>query len=271
MSDEIIITRGNQPKEQSPQPTYPTERIDLPSKGYFYADNDPLSTGYVDMKMMTAKEEDILTSQNLIKKGIVLDKLLESLIVTPGVNIDNLLLCDKNALFVAARRLAYGDSYGPVQIRCQKCYEENKETINLGELKEKPYEFDKISKSSNTFEFVLPYSKKTVIFKLLSSKDEIDIDNELKATAKFVKSGGSTEITTRLKKMILAIDGKNDRGLINKYIDSEMVSKDSMALRAYARTVTPELDMSFNFTCPSCSHEERMDVPMTVQFFWPES
>jgi len=177
---------------------------------------------------MTAKEEDILTSQNLIKKGVVLDKLLESLIVTPGVNIESLLLCDKNALFVAARRLAYGDSYGPVQVRCQKCYEESKQVVNLGELREKPYEFEKVQKGHNNFQFVLPYSKKTVVFKLLSSKDETDIDNEL-------------------------------------------LSKDSMALRSYARQISPELDMSFNFTCANCSHEERMDVPMTVQFFWPES
>ncbi len=202
MSDEIIITRNNPSKDPSPQTSYPTERIDLPSKGYFYADNDPLSLGYVDMKMMTAKEEDILTSQNLIKKGVVLDKLLESLIVTVGVNIENLLLCDKNALFVAARRLAYGDSYGPVQIKCQKCYEDAKQVVNLGELREKPYEFEKITKGQNNFEFQLPYSKKVVTFKLLNSKDEVDIDGELKATSKFVKSGGSTEVTTRLKKMM---------------------------------------------------------------------
>ena len=271
MSDEIIITRSTPSKDNAQQPSYPTERIDLPSKGYFYSESDPLSAGYVDMKMMTAKEEDILTSQNLIKKGVVLDKLLESLIVTPGVNIENLLLCDKNALFVAARRLAYGDSYGPVQVRCQKCYEESKHTVNLGELREKPYEFEKIQKAHNHFEFQLPYSKKVITYRLLSSKDEVDIDSELKATAKFVKSGGSTEITTRLKKMVTSVDGKTDRATINKFIDNELLSKDSMALRANARQLTPELDMAFNFTCPSCSHEERMDVPMTVQFFWPES
>ena len=271
MSDEIIITRSTSSKEFSTQQTYPTERIDLPSKGYFYSESDPLSLGYVDMKMMTAKEEDILTSQNLIKKGVVLDKLLESLIVTSGVNIDNLLLCDKNALFVAARRLAYGDNYGPVQIKCQKCYEETKQAINLGELNEKPYEFEKIQKGHNHFEIQLPYSKKVVTFKLLNSKDESDIDVEIKSTAKFVKSGGSTEVTTRLKKMILSVDGKTDKATINKFVDNELISKDSMALRSYARTITPELDMSFNFVCPSCANEERMDVPMTVQFFWPES
>ena len=180
-------------------------------------------------------------------------------------------MCDKNALFVAARRLAYGDSYGPVQVRCQKCYEESKQVVNLGELREKPYEFEKLQKGHNHFQLVLPYSKKTVVFKLLNSKDETDIDNELKATAKFVKSGGSTEVTTRLKKMIVSIDDKTDRATINKFVDNELLSKDSMALRSYARQISPELDMSFNFTCANCSHEERMDVPMTVQFFWPES
>jgi len=270
MNDEIIITRSAVQKE-SQSTSYPSERIDLPSKGYFYSDNDPLSLGYIDMKMMTAKEEDILTSQNLIKKGVVLDKLLESLIVTPNINVDSLLLCDKNALFVAARRLAYGDNYGPVQIRCQKCYEESKNVVNLGELNEKPYTFEKVQKGHNHFEFQLPYSKKVISFRLLNSKDETDIDAELKATAKFVKSGGSSEITTRLKKLIIGIDGKTDRATINKFVDNELLSKDSMALRAYAREITPELDMTFNFTCSSCSHEERMDVPMTVQFFWPES
>jgi hypothetical protein len=143
--------------------------------------------------------------------------------------------------------------------------------VNLGELNEKPYTFEKVQKGHNHFEFQLPYSKKVVSFRLLNSKDETDIDVELKATAKFLKSGGSSEITTRLKKLIIGIDGKTDRATINKFVDNELLSKDSMALRAYAREITPELDMTFNFVCSSCSHEERMDVPMTVQFFWPES
>jgi len=272
MSDEIVITRStNQVKSTQTAFSYPTEKIELPSNGKFYSSNDPLSMGYVEMKMMTAKEEDILTSQNLIKKGVVLDKLLESLIVTEGVNINNLLIGDKNALFIAARRLAYGDSYGPLSVRCKNCYEESKETVNLGEIKDKPYNFDNIESGQNIFTFTLPFSKKTVTFKLLNAGDENQIESELKATSKFVKSGGSTEITTRLKKLIQSVDGNTDRSEINKFIDNELISRDSMAFRSYVRDITPELDMSFNFTCPNCAHEERMDVPMTVQFFWPES
>ena len=271
-NDEIVITRTADPvKSISKQTSYPTETIDLPSKGYFYNSEDALSKGELELKTMTAKEEDILTSPNLIKKGVVLDKLLESLIVTPGVNIDNLLLCDKNALFIAARRLAYGDSYGPLSIKCQKCGEESKHTINLGEIKEKEYNFDSVEKGKNLFQFTLPSSKKVIVFKLINSKDESDIDKELKITNKLLKSGGSSEITTRLKKVIVSIDGETNRAIVNKFIDNDLLSKDSVALRSYIKTISPDLDMTFNFMCNNCNNEERMDVPMSVSFFWPES
>ena len=116
---------------------YPTETIDLPSEGRFYSKNNPLSTGQVELKMMTAKEEDILTNQNLIKKGQVLDKLIDSLIVNKNINTDDLLIGDKNAIFFATRRLAYGDDYGPLQIKCPSCKESNEITVNLSELKYK--------------------------------------------------------------------------------------------------------------------------------------
>ena len=86
---------------------YPTETIDLPSGGKLYPQDSPLSSGKIEIKYMTAKEEDILTSANLIKKGVVIDRLLDSIIVTEGVGIDDLILGDKNAIMVAARILAY--------------------------------------------------------------------------------------------------------------------------------------------------------------------
>ena len=128
MSDfNIPITRPSSvtpnQSSQKQETTYPSEVVDLPSQGHFYDKNNPLSSGTVNLKVMTAKEEDILTNQNYIKKGIVLDKLIESLIVDKDVSIDNLLLGDKNAIFVATRRFAYGDSYGPLQIKCPSCKE----------------------------------------------------------------------------------------------------------------------------------------------------
>lgn len=269
MSDEIFIQKLKQQSVETTS-TYPAETINLPSKGYFYADTNPLSKGSVEVKMMTAREEDILTNENFIKSGTVLDKLLESLILTTGVKVSDLLMIDKNALYIASRRLAYGDKYGPLKIECKKCNQENKTVIDLSELKEKELDFTKFEKGTNEFEFVFPYCKRKITFKLITSGDEESIDRELKAIAK-IKKNNSSEVTTRLKKLIVSIDGKADVALINKFVDTELLSKDSMALRGYIKTITPELDLGFNFVCEHCGAEERMDVPMTVQFFWPES
>ena len=249
---------------------FPTEMVELPSKGLLYPEGHPLASGKVEMKYMTAREEDILTNENFIKNGTVLDKLLESLIVTPGVRTQDLLMVDKNALFVAARRLAYGDKYGPVKIECKKCNTENKTYIDLSTLNEKEVDFNKFQKGSNEFEFEFPFCKRRITFKLVTSGDQESIDRDIKAMTK-IKKQASTEVTTRLKKLIVSIDGKPDIASINKFVDNELLSKDSMALRAYIKTIAPELDMGFDFVCEHCGEVERMDVPMTVQFFWPES
>lgn len=247
---------------------FPTEYIDLPSQGHFYSPSSPLSDGRVQLKYMTAREEDILTNQNLIKKGVVLDELLKAIIVTPNVKMDDILIGDKNAIFIAARRLAYGDKY-PVKITCPKCGEEIDVEINLAELKSKEFDFTKYTKGENVFAFELPISKKKLTYKILTHKDESDIDAELKGLAKVSKTT-SPEMTTRLKYTILSVDGNNDRGNIKKFVDN-MLAKDSMAFRKYIRENTPDLDMSFDFKCTACGHEERMALPLGVDFFWPSS
>jgi len=276
MSDEIIpITRPSSagPMPQAPvtktEIKYPTEIVELPSKGYFYSPDDPLSKGSVELKMMTAKEEDILTNESFIKKGIVLDRLLESLIVDKNIKIDNLLTGDKNALFIAARRLAYGDSYGPVEVTCNTCREKNDVTIDLNEIKTKDYDFSNKQKGLNFFEFVLPYSKRVLKVKILSNKDDTEIEAELKGLAKIGKS--SSEVTTRLKHVIVSVDGNNDKLHVRQFVDNELLSRDSIELRKFIRSMSPDIDLSFNFTCEHCQAEERVGVPMTVQFFWPES
>jgi len=253
------------------KPKYPSESIGLPSEGYFYNSNSPLSTGLVDVKYMTAKEEDILTSQNLIKKGVVLEKLLESLIVTDGVKIDELLVGDKNALFIASRRLAYGDSYGPLEIKCPKCGKENNCTVDLSKVNNKEFDFEKYERGVNLFEFVLPASKVTLKYKLLTHRDENAIEQELTALNKINKSGASPEVTTRLKKMIVSVDGNEDRQIVNKFVDQQLLSKDSLAFRSYVKENTPDIDLSFDFECNDCSHSERMGIPLSVSFFWPDA
>lgn len=248
---------------------FPTETIDLPSEGFFYPEGHPLCKGSIEMKMMTAKEEDILTNSNLIKKGIVLDKLLESLIVTP-VKLEDILVGDKNAIFYASRRLAYGDSYGPLKVTCPKCQTENQKTVDLSQIKAKEFDFSNHQRGQNVFEFVLPYTKKTLTYKLLTHRDEGKIDDELKGLAKINKNI-SSEVTVRLRAMILAVDGNEDRNFIKKFVENELPSKDSLAFRKYVKENTPDLDMTFEFVCDECSNEERISVPLTAQFFWPEA
>jgi len=257
-----------QPK-QSVQHDFPTEIIELPSEGYFYPSGHPLSSGRLELKYMTAKEEDILTSQNLIKKGIVLDKLLESLIVTPGASPDDILVGDRNAVFVAARILAYGAKYD-AKVVCPKCGEENDISIDLTTLTNKEFDFSNFTKNVNEFQFTLPVSGKTVTYKLLTGKDEKDIDGELKALQKLNKNGPSSEVTTRLKKIILAVDGETGRGHINKFVDT-MPSRDAIDFRRHIKESSPDFDMTFNFSCEHCDHEGRVQVPMGISFFWPDA
>ena len=268
--DAVRLT-SIKPSEKTEKPKYPSEPIGLPSEGYFYKENSPLSNGLIDIKYMTAKEEDILTSQNLIKKGVVLERLLESLIVTPGANIDDLLIGDKNAIFIASRRLADGDSYGPLEVACPKCTKENKCTVDLSLVKNKEFDFTRFTRGINSFEFILPAAKKTVKYKLLTHKDEHAIEQEIASFVKINKNGSSPEVTTRLKRMILSIDGNEDRQLINKFVDNELLSKDSLALRSHVKDTTPDIDMNFDFVCNECSHEERVGIPLSVSFFWPKS
>lgn len=277
MADQIIpITKQTvtTPVVATPAPTvtpsrdFPTEIIDLPSEGHFYPKTSPLASGRIELKYMTAREEDILTSQNLIKKGVVLDELLKALIVTPGVQLDEILICDKNAIFVAARRLAYGDNYD-AKVTCPKCGEENAVKIDLSALKVKSFDFSKYTRGENQFLYTLPVSGKIVAYRLLSHKDEQEIDQELKGLQKLSKNS-SPEMTTRLKYMILSVDGNSERGVVKKFVDN-MLAKDSIALRKQVKETTPELDMTFDFTCGSCGHNERMALPLGVDFFWPSS
>ena len=252
-----------------PQNTFPTETIGLPSEGHFYPEGHPLSGGQIEIKMMTAREEDILTNQNLIKKGIVLDKLLESLIVTP-CKLDDLLTGDKNAVFFAARRLAYGDAYGPVKVTCPKCQTECDRRIDLSLMQSKDVDLTQYPKGQNEFEFTFPYTKKTIKYKLLTHRDEGLIDTELKAMAKLNKNG-SSEVTTRLRYMILSVDGNADKTAIKRFVEQELPSRDSLAFRTHVREHSPDLDMGFDFSCDECGNEERMQVPLTAQFFWPDA
>ena len=239
---------------------FPTEVVDLPSQGLIYPKDSPLSSGKVEVKYMTAKEEDILTSANLIKRGVVVEKLIESLIVDKSINTGDILVGDKNAILIAVRILAYGKEY-KVEIDNQSV------EVDLTKLKDKKMNKSAFSEGINEFEFELPTTKRKLTFKLLTSGDESDIENEVKGYKK-VGSQIDPELTTRLKRMIVSIDGDTKRTSINSFVDNEFLSRDSFAFRRHANKLMPDIDMTSEYIDEDGERKE-FTVPMTVQFFWP--
>lgn len=248
---------------------FPTEIVPLPSRGLLYPEDHPLANGTIEMKYMTAREEDILTSQNLIKQGVVLDKLFESLIVTP-IRYDDLYVGDKNAIMVAARVLGYGKDY-TVEVD-DPFAPGNKQTvtIDLTQIENKEVNYSLFESRKNEFDFTLPQSKRVVTFRLLTHGIEQEIKAELKALSKSIARGGvDKELTTRLKHIIVAVDGESGRATINRFVDDELFAADSRAMRMYIKEISPDLDMKFVFTSEQTGERKEIDIPMDVSFFWP--
>lgn len=243
----------------------PMEVIGLPSEGKYYPSNSSLSTGKISLRYPTARDEDILVSRNLLQKGIALDMFIGSLIVDKNVNLDDLLLGDKNALTVAARILAYGTEYDS-QMKCPSCGELNKVKIDLSTVETKEVELSGDTDGNHVF--ILPLSKAEVVFKLLDGHDLKKIDEEIKQFKKRLKGNVEPESTIRLKYAIKSINGENSLNFIHNFVNS-MPSQDALKLRDQIHKLTPDMDMIFDFECSECSYSERSTIPLGVSFFWP--
>lgn len=242
----------------------PTEMVSLPSKGLLYPKESPLSTGEVEMKYMSAKEEDILTNQNYIKDGTVIDRLLKALVVTP-INFDELLIADKDAILIAARVLGYGKDY-PVSFINPKNRTQQNEVVDLSLLEEKPFDESLFTSGVNEFTFKLPYTDNTLTFKFLTHGDDKKIESEIKGLMK-VSPQGSFEATTRLKYMITSVNGKRDITDIRQFVDGGfLLAKDARALREYYSEVQPGIKLFFY---PE-GVEEGIPFSIGLNFFWPD-
>ena len=239
---------------------FPTEVVDLPSKGLLYPKDSPLSSGQIEIKYMTAKEEDILTSANLIKKGIVVEKLIEALIVDKSIKSNELLIGDKNAVLIASRILAYGKEY-EVEIAGQRV------EVDLTQLSDNKLDESLVVDGKNDFEFELPATKRKLTFKLLTSGDEKEIEKEIEGYRK-VGDGIGYDLTTRLKSQIISVDGDDKKTTINNFVDNEFLSRDSIAFREYLNKISPDVDMTSTYI-DSDGIEKEFTVPMTVTFLWP--
>lgn len=238
----------------------PTETVELPSKGLLYPEGNPLSSGTVEIKYMTAKEEDILTNNAYIKDGTVIDKLLKSLIVSP-INYNDLLIGDKNAIMIAARILGYGKDYDFE-------YQGEQQTVDLTELKDKELHKD-FKRGENMFNFTLPKTNVSVTFRLLTHGDEQKIERELKGLKK-VNKKSNPELTTRLKHIITSVNGDSEPKTIREFVDNGLLSMDARGLRKYYGEISPDVDLTFNFI-DNEGEDKEASLPIGLTFFWPDA
>jgi len=243
----------------------PTETVSLPSKGLLYSESSPLAKGQIEMKYMTAKEEDILTNVNYIKNGTVIDKLLQALIITP-IDYSEILVGDKNAILVAARVLGYGKDY------TFKYYDrgvEKEATIDLSKLEDKQLNESLYKKGINEFSFTLPKSGNTVTFKLLTHGDEQKIEAEIKGLQK-INPNATTDVTTRLKHIITSVEGKREQKDIRDFVDNYLLAPDARALREYYNNVSPDINLVYKPEDDSYTGEG-IAIPISLNFFWPDA
>jgi len=248
---------------------FPTEVISLPSQGKCYPESNPLSKGTIEIKYMTAKEEEILASQNLIRKGVVLDKLFEAIIVDKDINLDDILIGDKNAIMLAARILGYGPEY---IIEVASGYDETEQvTVDLSKVQTKEVDFSKLN-SENLYEFTTTDGIE-LEFSLLSHGDEKKIDADVKALKRLNKSKDSvsSELTTRYRYLIKSVDGDNNVSTITKFINNRFLTRDTRKFREYINEIQPDIKMEFEFENSNTGEKEVKPIPMGVGFFWPSA
>jgi hypothetical protein len=245
---------------------FPTEVIDLPSKGLVYPESSPLSSGTIELKYMSAREEDILTNSNFIEKGIVIDKLLQSLIVTK-IDYNELITGDKNAILFAARILGYGANYD-IEIT-DKFGKRIPVNIDLSKLENKKIDESLFTPGKNEFDFILPQSKITVTFKLINASDEKAIADEIKGLKKAFPND-SFDVTTRLKHTIVAMNGDKNVEKIRGFVDNMLIT-DTRALRKYVNDITPDLLTNFDYVDSKGDVVEGVSIPMNINFLYPDA
>jgi len=282
------LSRNNQerlgaPKSAAPAPPItqsaegfsfatPTEFVDLPTAGKYYPEGHPLyGKDSVEIRYMTAKDEDILTSKTLLKQGVALQRVLQNLIVDKTININDLLIGDKNAVVVAARRSAYGAEY-ETKVGCPACGAVSENTFDLNNISfTEPENLEDLGITKNpegTFSVLLPVTKVDVTVRLLTGHDENRLSTIRNKKSKLSKDADFS-MTDQFKQFVTSINGVEDRNQISSFIEN-MPANDSRFLRLAYKKLVPNIDLQQHFECGTCGYEQEMEVPFTTDFFWPK-
>ena len=249
----------------------PTEFVELPSKGLFYGPNHPLhGQETIEIKQLTAKEEDLLTSRALLKKGVALERVISSIIMDKKINPNSLLVGDRNAILVAARVSGYGNEYS-TKITCPACSETQPYSFDLNDTfvyhGQDLRDTDASRNEDGTFTTILPRSKVEVSFRLLNGSDERALLQQVENARK--KRREENSVTRQLKQIVVSVNGSEEQSNVNYVVDN-MPSIDARHLRAVYKIATPNIDMTQNFACSECDYDQDMEVPLTADFFWPD-
>ena len=250
----------------------PTEFVELPSKGAFYPEGHPLhQKETIEIRYMTAKDEDILSSRTLLKKGIAIERFMQNIVVDKKINVKDMLVGDRNAIIIAARVSGYGAAY-ETQIACPQCGAQARQNFDLSKktVIESVFDIEGLDLTNNedgTFTTTMPYSKFKICFKLLTGEDEVFMTQS--ATNKRKKKVSETILTDQYRRMIHSIEGHTGRDIIGKYIDN-MPTLDSRHLKACYKAASPDIKIIEDFECSSCGYEQELEVPFGADFFWPD-
>jgi transcription elongation factor Elf1 len=252
----------------------PTEHVALPSGGRFYDEDHPLyGQDTVEIRFMTAKDEDILTSQSLLKNGTALEKLMQNILVDKRVSPSSMLIGDRSAILIAARATGYGKNY-ETNVTCPSCGEMSKTSFDITNFEtfdgdvEKQEELGVSATPDNTYKVKLPLTTVTAEFRLLTGADEAAMTRTLQKRRN--KSSIDGSLSTQFIRAVVSLSGETDRDIIKKF-SLLMPASDARHLRSAIRSVTPSVDLTQHFECPECGHEQDMEVPLTADFFWPNS
>jgi hypothetical protein len=247
--------------------SFPTETVKLPSQGLVYSKDNPLSSGEIEIKYMTAKEEDILTNANYIRQNVVLDKLLQSLIVSK-VNLDDMIVEDRDALLIVARILGYGKDY-TFRFSNPTTGKDEDITVDLTTLSDKLLEKEQLAaEGQNEMNYVIPSVNTRITYKFLTVGEEKAIDKEIAGLQK-ISPNGSFDITTRLKYIITSVNGDRTKATIRDFVDNHLLARASRELRKHIRNTSPGTQLKFDYVSENYT-QEGIDIPLTINFFWPE-
>ena len=251
----------------------PTEFVELPSQGKMYPQGHPLyNQETIEIKYMTAKDEDILTSRSLLKKGLAIDRLIDNLIVDKSIRASELLLGDRNAILITSRASAYGHIYR-TNVACPSCGERAKRNFNLLEPRvrhggewDEEYKIEQNTKGNYVIK--LPFTELLVEMKMLTGKEEVAMVRESQKKTKMENEIEAT-LTGQMRHFVVSVNGYDDKKIID-HVVKNLTARETRIIRKAYKQLTPDLSIVGDFECRSCSHEQELEVPFNADFFWPD-